>query len=228
MSGPFRKLDAYTGALTPEQAAGGIEAATENARGLLQDAALLLENKRWPRAASLSILAIEEAGKLPLLRSLLLAESENDLRQEWRAYRTYTQKNVMGAFLEYVDEAPSIEDFRPLLDGSADSPRVLEAVKQLGFYSDCLGNAHWSIPAEVIGEDLARGLYARAALLVPRGQAAMTSTAELRLWVKHMKPVWRMSMLAMKQALLNCYQEASDLGVLQGHRTVEDMVRFLL
>lgn len=58
--------------------------------------------------------------------------------------------------------------------------------------------------------------------------SAMQSAPELHLWVKHLKPVWRKDFFAMKQALISCYQEASDLGVLQGSQTVGEMVRFLL
>ena len=32
----------------------------------------------------------------------------------------------------------------------------------------------------------------------------------------------------MKRALIDCYQEASDLGILRGNQKVEDMVRFLV
>lgn len=35
-------------------------------------------------------------------------------------------------------------------DGAQDDKASYDALKQLGFYTDCLGNAHWSIPSEVI------------------------------------------------------------------------------
>jgi hypothetical protein len=43
---PFQKLNAYSGRLTPAQAAAGIEAAVLNARELLADAQLLYGTKR--------------------------------------------------------------------------------------------------------------------------------------------------------------------------------------
>lgn len=65
--------------------------------------------------------------------------------------------------------------------------------------------------------------------LSPKQAAAgMQSEPELELWVKHLRPVWRRDMASMKRALLDCYQEASDLRVLRGNQKVEDMVRFLL
>jgi|GEM_PF-2972318 hypothetical protein len=56
----------------------------------------------------------------------------------------------------------------------------------------------------------------------------MITAAELRLWVKHVKPVRKTDMEAMKQAFIECYQEASELGVLGGTNTVEDIVKFLV
>jgi hypothetical protein len=56
----------------------------------------------------------------------------------------------------------------------------------------------------------------------------MQSEPELELWITHLGPVWRKDMASMKRALIDCYQEASDLGVLRGNHKVQDMVRFLL
>jgi AbiV family abortive infection protein len=223
----FKKLEAYTGQLTPAQAAAGIEAAVVNARSLLVDAQLLFDAKRWSRVASLAILAIEEAGKIPFLRELLVLP-ESELKNAWRSYRSHTEKNVLGGFLDHVESSPNIEDYRPLYDKENDHPRVLDAVKQLGFYSDCLGKCHWSLPAEVVNEELAKSLLLTAKTLIPDGESAMQSAPELELWVKHLRPVWRKDMALMKRALIDCYQEASDLGVLRGKQTVEEMVRFLL
>ena len=58
----------YRGRLTNRQIAEGMTAAAANARRLLSDAVLLLEAERWPTAAALAILAIEEAGKQAILR----------------------------------------------------------------------------------------------------------------------------------------------------------------
>jgi AbiV family abortive infection protein len=222
----FKKLDAYSGPLNTRQAAAGIEAAVNNARALLNDAQMLFRAKRWPRAASLAVLAIEEAGKIPLIRELLVLP-ESEVKTAWRNYRSHSEKNVLGAFAEHVESSPNIEDFRPLYDKDSDHPRVLDAVKQLGFYSDCLAQCHWSVPSEVVGEELAQSLLATAKALIPSGESAMQSASELELWVKYLRPVWRKDMPSMKRALIDCYQEASDLGILRGNQKVEDM-RFLL
>lgn len=56
----------------------------------------------------------------------------------------------------------------------------------------------------------------------------MTSEAELQLWVKYLQPVWKQDMADMKKALLACYAEAHELGVLQGGTSPSEMVKFIL
>ena len=85
-----------------------------------------------------------------------------------------------------------------------------------------------SLPEEVVNEDLATSLLLTAKALTYSDPAAMQSAPELELWVKHLRPVWRNDMASMKRALIDCYQEASDLGVLRGTQKVEDILRFLL
>ena len=90
---PTQDFEPYRGSLTPEEAARGIEVAYANATNLLGDADALLHAKRWPRAAALAILAIEEAGKGGILRGLLLARTDEERKAEWRAYRHHMDKN---------------------------------------------------------------------------------------------------------------------------------------
>jgi hypothetical protein len=55
----------------------------------------------------------------------------------------------------------------------------------------------------------------------------MSTKAELEIWVKHLLPVWKKDMGAMKSALLACYKEAHEKGVLSGKQSAEDMAKFL-
>lgn len=121
----------YTGHLTAAQAAAGIHAAMRTAYGLLRDAELLLKNERWERATALAILAVEEAGKVAILRSILLARNETELQTEWRAYRSHTKKNVGWIFLKLVGTgARKLEDFRPIFDTGSDHGKIIDALKQ--------------------------------------------------------------------------------------------------
>jgi len=66
----------YRGPLDVAQIAAGMNLATSNAARLAKDARLLLENERWPSAASIAALSIEESGKVVVLRRFLNATDE--------------------------------------------------------------------------------------------------------------------------------------------------------
>lgn len=209
-----KKLDAYKGRLTPEQIAAGMNAAQRNAKRLLDDALLLLESRRFPSAASLATLSIEESGKVSILRGLALAKNDKEVSQYWRDYRSHTRKNVAWIFLDLVAQgARSLDAFKPIFDPASDHPFVLDELKQIGFYSDCLGNVHWSVPEEVIDESLAEALV-RTAQILGRGQE--TTREEIEVWIKHMGPVWNTSPAWMKRALVNWHREARERGLITG------------
>jgi len=223
-----RLVSQFSGFITPRQAAAGIEAALANARGLCADAELLIEKQRWGRAAALSILAIEEVGKVPIIREILLARNSEDLNVSWRSYRTHTSKSLIHLWpILAAKGAKHIEDFREIYDRSREEPLMLDAIKQLAFYSDACGKCNWSQPEEVIDSDLAGRVFSIAKLLVSRGSSAFESEAELEIWVKHLKSVWRGPMSEMKKALVACYAEAQALGVLRGTSPAGDMMSFL-
>jgi len=195
-------LDPYRGRLTIEQVAAGMNAATANARRLAHDARLLLDNKRWPTAASVAALSIEESGKVVILRRFLTA-NDDELKRLWKEYRTHAKKNINWILPELVAKgARHLEDFRSIVDSASNHPDILDATKQIGFYSDCLGKAHWSLPIEVIDESLAKSLVIAAEVLSPEPNIRVR---ELELWVEHAGPVWSKNLDWMKQALVNWY-----------------------
>lgn len=79
-----------------------------------------------------------------------------------------------------------------------------------------------------INEDLAQSLVQIAQVLASKELGAMTSEAELQLWVKHLGSVWKGDMADMKKALLACYAEAQALNVLRGDTSPGEMVKFIL
>lgn len=199
-----KKLDSYKGPLSISQIANGMNAALQNAARLAKDARLLLDSDRLPSAVSLAILSIEEAGKISILRGLAFAENEQDLKTEWRRYRSHTSKNLQWILPQLVAAgARSLDDMRPLFDEESDHPQLLDQLKQVGFYTDCLGSkAHWSLPDEVIDLDLAKMLVNTAETL---SSGALTTEREIALWVEHLGPVWKQSDRQMKQALVDWY-----------------------
>jgi AbiV family abortive infection protein len=219
-----KKLNSYKGKLSPEQIAEGINVANKNAYRLARDAKVLCDAGRYPSAASLAILSIEESGKVSILRKLALARNETELAESWREYRSHTKKNVTWLMPElFVKGARRLEDFRLLFDNASNHPYVLDQLKQIGFYTDCLGKAHWSIPENHIDESIAKGLVQTADIL-SKPQKEVTAL-EIELWIKHMKPVWRTNMTAMKAALVGWDKDMIEHGL--SEKSTNDMEKFI-
>ena len=206
-----KKLSQYNGRLDAGQIAQGMNAARRNARRLAEDAKLLLEAARYPTASALAILSIEESGKDSILRQIAGSPSENVLRDAWKNYRSHRHKNAMWILPDLIQQgAKDLTSLQPATDPSADHTAILDQVKQISFYTDCLGNAHWSEPEDVIDEKLAEALVSIATLFTERG----TVTAkEVELWIEHMRPVYGASLEDMKTALLAWYSALRENGL---------------
>lgn len=219
-----KKLDQYKGRLTAAQIVDGMNAAIRNAKRLADDAELLLEQGRFPSAASFAVLSIEESGKLSILRQLAVAKNEEQLIDSWRQYRSHTKKNVAWILPDLVIKgARKLDELKPIFDEEFAHPYVLDHVKQTGLYTDCLGRIHWSIPDDVIDEKLARMLVEIAKLFVARKEVTQK---EIELWIKHIGPVWMKNMEWMKHALENWYQEMQQNGLVpEGPNAMRQFIR---
>jgi AbiV family abortive infection protein len=219
-----KRLEQYKGRLTASQITKGINAAIRNAKRFADDANLLVGAGRYPTATAIAILSIEEAGKATILRELALAKDEKVVSDCWRAYRSHAKKNVMWLLPQLVARgARKLDDFRPLFDETSDHPHILDQVKQVSLYTDCLGNAHWSIPEEVIDEELARmivfiaNVFAHCEKIEPK---------EIELWIKHLGSVWMRSHELMEKGLENWYAEMQEVGLApSGRNEMEEFIR---
>lgn len=218
-----KKLDQYSGKLTPAQIAAGMNAACANAKRLATAAALLLKNEQYALAASAAAISIEEAGKPAILRALALATSEQEVHKCWRDYRTHTKKNPMWLSLQLLLKgARKLDDFKELFHDDAEHPFLLDQIKQIGLYSDCLGKAHWSIPAEVIDKSLATMLVSTANIL---GQEKEHTETEIQLWIRHMAPVQRRPKEHAEHALALWYKDMQKHGLMpDGRNEMEDFI----
>lgn len=206
-----KKLNRYQGKLSATQIAQGMNVAENNACRLVEDAKILLAAGRFPTAASIATLAIEEAGKVSILRELALAKSDAELIQSWKDYRSHTKKNAMWILPQLVAEgARNVDDFRSVVDENSDHTAILDQIKQLGFYSDCLGKAHWALPYDTIDEKLAKGLVEIAQLL---SKSHEHTEKEIELWREHIGPVWKSNYSWMKQAVVNWCKAMNDAGL---------------
>ena len=67
--------------------------AIRNARRLANDARTLLDLERYPTAASIAVLSIEESGKVSILRHSAMARDLPGCRKIWRDNRNHQSKN---------------------------------------------------------------------------------------------------------------------------------------
>ena len=181
----------YEGALTPAEAVEGMAAAMRNCRRLAADASILLAAGSWPTATSLAILAVEEAGKVVVLRRLSTTTNCAELKVGWKGYNWHQHK--IGGSLGLNTAHGPMTDLAVLqtaMDERTASAVRVDQLKQSGFYSDCLPDAQdrpgWKEPSSCINEEVAR-LWVKAA----NEQAAKPDVMlrEIELLVEHSGPV---------------------------------------
>jgi len=140
-------LHPYWGKLPPEKIADGMNVAHRNAARLASDARTMLEIQHYKTAAALAILAIEESGKVSILRELALAADDREAKDIWKRLRSHKAKNAMWIFPELVGRgARRLDEFAAVFDLSSDHTEVLDKLKQVSIYSDCYGSARWHDP----------------------------------------------------------------------------------
>ena len=217
------KSNRYCGKLGPVQISQGMNCANANAKRLLEDAELLFQNGRYPSAVGLAILAIEEAGKEAMLRCLSVARNAEELKSSWKDFRTHTSKNWLAALPRLISSgALNLEDFASLFKDPKYSQSI-ENLKQISIYSDCIDDARWSSPGEVVDEKVARSVVAAARLAV-KGKSLVTEK-EVELWIKHIGPVWKQDLGKMETALKDWFADLARLGLFKG--SLDSATRFI-
>jgi AbiV family abortive infection protein len=209
-------LDQYTGRLNAAQIAAGMNAAEENAARLLADAELLLNAGRYPTACSLATLSLEETGKIWTLRRIATCNDDAERRAVWTQYRSHQTKGRHSIIRKVFARHACLRDE---LSGAADSRTegsgTIDMVKQLGFYTDCVGDATWSMPDSIIEKQLAEQLIA-IALIASIGHGYRHTAKEIGLWITHMGPVMDKPYEWIKTALINWHRAMADHGLADG------------
>lgn len=194
----------YSGPLTKEQAEKGIRAAINNSRALLSDAQLLLENGRCERAGALAILALEEIGKVIVVRLIYESRDEKQLKLNWRDYRSHKRKNfswllplaALSQSSDILNSSRKLEDLlEDALEDLLEDAQVFDAVKQALFYSDAVARCQWREPSsrkEVVS-DFVRSLVRSANLLIGGVHKALIENDGIKSWLDGMTPKERPS-----------------------------------
>ena len=220
-----KRLNSYNGRLDYKQIADGINCSKRNSVRLAEDARILLDAHRYASAASLAILAIEESGKSFILRSMAIADDDKEVLDLWKDFRSHTKKNVLWLMPQlFMDGARILDDYKSLFESESEHPYTLEKLKQISFYTDCLGKAHWTEPSLVIDKDLATALTQVAKMFA---KATEVKEKEIELWVKHMGGVKESSLQEQKVALLNWYAEMSEFELLPKNFDFTDFTKWL-
>lgn len=204
------RLAAYNGKLTASDISYGINIANANAKRLADDAEILLTAGRIPTAASLAVLSIEESGKVTIFRQLATSTT-NEINAAWKSYRNHVKKNSQWLLLDLAlnGGAKTLDDFRPLFDEN-EHAIILDNIKQLGFYTDCLGDKNWSIPEQFIDEELACYLVKIAKLLVGKREITLK---EIELWIEYLGNVPTGDLNLGKEALIRWYAAMQEAGL---------------
>jgi len=178
-----KPLTPFNGQLSPQGVANGINAAIKNAGRLLADAELLARSGRYASACAMAVLSIEESGKPSVLRRLAIAKDDAAAKALWRDYRNHRAKNAAWIIVDLARRgARTLRDLAPIYDPESDHPAILDAIKQCGFYTDSYASDSWSIPEEVIDEELSTQILLAAKILL---SDKTVTTREIELWIEH-------------------------------------------
>lgn len=206
-------LQQFKNHLSYSQIADGMNAACDNARRLVEDAEILFDSQRYPSAVSLAILSIEESGKTAILREMATAQDGTALKAAWRSYRSHTKKNVAWILPDLVrNGARKLDEFDQISNPQGDHPELLDNLKQIGFYTDCLGQAHWSVPSEVIDESTAKSILSVAQIL---SKKRIHTEREIELWVAHVGPAKQGTLERQKKAVFDWFKAMEAEGLIE-------------
>lgn len=125
------------GALTETEIARGGHLCWSNAVSLLRDVRLLVANSRLARALSLTVLALEELAKPPLLWALTPSDDSKHWATFWKQQfsRHPSKQRVIGAYGNLLKAVGhDIYGFKM----SPETVDALDTLKQWGFYVDCV------------------------------------------------------------------------------------------
>ncbi len=181
-------LSPFRGTLTANEVADGINAAIRNAKRLAADAKILLDAKRFPSAASMAALSVEESEKVSTLRAMCLSRSKTELTGAWKDYRSHHPKNTAWILSELVQKgARHLSEFKDATNTNGEVVEVLDMLKQLGFYTDSYRKGFWTEPSAMIDSTVARTLVEIAESMCAKAEV---TPREIELWVEHVGPAW--------------------------------------
>jgi AbiV family abortive infection protein len=150
-------MERYSGFLSLEQLAAGIQVCLRNIRELKADADLLFESGRWARSMSMLIIAMEEIGKISILCAMARIPSNNQSlwTDAWASFRSHEDKSTwsfVSSFSQDLSAHPELL-IKAGIAQRAFAP-LCERLRQFGLYTDFhASEKRWLEPAEVTEAD---------------------------------------------------------------------------
>lgn len=137
--------------LTPKLAALLMKDTHKNAVELFLDANTLFEANRFERSTALSILAIEEIGKIDLILHILLwsKKGPKQLKEAWNKFRSHRFKNTKWLFPVLQEANATITDLDRFTDPNGYPALFLDKLKMAALYVDIDNNGVIYRPGEL-------------------------------------------------------------------------------
>ena len=132
-------------------------------------------------ASALAILAIEELGKVQVIKSIALENESAGLKKAWKDYRSHRAKNVQWIIPKLAAEGVrTLMQLRAAGYSNGEHTALLDTVKQLAFYTDCFNvSPRWSEPINAVDPKFAEAILSTAQFLNHENE---TTVRELELW----------------------------------------------
>jgi AbiV family abortive infection protein len=167
----------YIGALTAREIAMGIIAAQKNARRLLADARHLIENRSFASAAALAVTAIDERGKVLILRRFAVLTDSAELALNWKEFRS---NHARDSGWGQAAGKPPANGVETEIDPDIARTASLDLVKHVSLFTDFLAERNWRIPQEQISEKLTLSIFQAATTMW--GDTIVTEQ-EISMWM---------------------------------------------
>lgn len=122
--------------LTWEMAGLLCEEIYKNAQSLSFDALLLKEHNRLSRSISLAVLAIEEIGKMEIVRRIFRCKDSNQRAKLWNDFRNHKAKNNQWVFYYLKINNATKKDYDDIVGKGKNASNFLDGLKMSAFYVD--------------------------------------------------------------------------------------------
>src|SRR5690606_8403927 len=160
----------------------------KNARSLFEEAMILHQHARYARAVTLAILAIEEIGKISIIKNIITADSTSDnykkeLKDWWRKFRSHRAKNSMWVLPLLLDSKAKKEHIEKFMSSTGNATAYLDEWKMASLYVDVITSGQVVVPTK-LEKGFCDEIVEICALLVCQEQI-LTSPEALTLYKSH-------------------------------------------